>query len=190
VAVAGGQLLLSPVGGGEMQRLTFEMLADLDGALLVWKRERGLDGIVLQRMRVDAWQLYGWQSKGGHRDLAIGRRDLRTSIERYVENGAVSKLKDAYIHGILVKAQVGMFQLLTAWHEMLPGMSLLPAGLTLTTTKKAGLAKAELGKMRDRVSIDADVARVAGLPAGAAWHWLQRCLPDDLDAEACGWIAS
>jgi hypothetical protein len=205
VAVVGDQLLLSAVGGGAMQRLTPEMLADLDGTLPLGNREGGLDGLVLQRVRVDAWQLDGWQSKGGHRDLAIEGGDLRTSVDRYVEDEAVSKLKNANIHGILVKAQVAMCQLLAAWHATLPGISLLPAGLTLKTTKNAGLARAALGKMRDRMSIGADVARVAGLPAGAAWranvlaarielevhdglHWLHRCLPDDLGAETSGWI--
>jgi len=207
IAIEAGQLLVSTAaGGGAMQRLSPALLARLDGILLVWKREIGLDGVVLRRVRADAWQLYGWQSKGGHRDVSIGGGKLSTSVDKYVEDGTVGGLDDAYIHGILVKAQVGMCKLLAAWHATLPGTSLLPAGLTLTTTKKAELARSEIGKMRHRMRLNSDVARVAGLPAGAPWlpgvlearidlvvhdglEWLRRCLPDGLMIEATDWIA-
>jgi hypothetical protein len=156
--------MVSPVGSGAMEKLSVELLAELEGTLLVWKRETGLDGVVLRRIRSDRWMLHGWQSKGGQLELTIGGGKLSTSISRYVEDGTVGALDDSYLHGILVKAQVGMCQLLTAWHATLPGISLLPGGLTLTTTKKAELAKAEAGRMSNRMCIDAGVARVAGLP--------------------------
>jgi hypothetical protein len=169
ITISGDHLKVSPTGSGAMQILSVELLDELEGTLLVWKREAGLYGVVLRRIRSDRWVLYGWQSKGGQLESTIGGGQLSTSISRYVEDGTVGGLDDSYLHGILVKAQVGMCQLLTAWHATLPGISLLPGGLTLTTTKKADLAKAEVGSMSSRMSIDGGVARVAGLPQDAAW---------------------
>jgi hypothetical protein len=101
-------------------------------------------------------------------------------------------LDESCTHAILVKAQMGMGKLPAAWHATLPVTSLLPARLTLTTTKTAALARAELGRMRNCMRMDAGVARVAGLPSDAhdGLCWLRRCLPDGLPVEATSWIPS
>lgn len=96
---------------------------------------------------------------------------LATSLTQYVRTTRVSGLDDSSIHGILVKAQVGMCQLLAAWHASMAAAApaLTPASLTITTTKDARLARAELERMGGNMRIARDLATaVAGIPAASS----------------------
>jgi hypothetical protein len=182
--------------------------------MLTWLCETGLDGVVFERQAPLApggtappWLLHGWQCKGGHRTVEVTGGKLGTSVDIYTADGAVGRLDDATIHGIIVTAQVGMCQLMAAWHAAMGAhpvaarLTLLPASLLITTTKDARKAKHALAGMVP-LRLQAGVVKRVGVPAAClkpyaksspsaltrtidvqlhdGLGWLRTCLPADV----------
>jgi hypothetical protein len=128
-AVAGGAAAEPHHSQGVWVPLTPATVATVDGKLLSWTGEIGLDGVLLCRDvrpraasrgakdRADRWLLHGWQCKGGQRTVQVTGGEVGTSVKRFENDGVVEGLDDTTSHGILVKAQVGMCRLLHAWQK-------------------------------------------------------------------------
>lgn len=186
----------TPAGDGAWFPMTRAAALAVEGQMLAWQRETGLDGVLLVRENHDSaslerWLMHGWQCKGGHRVVQVTGGMMSTSIKICVNSaGKVKELDDTTSHGILVKAQVGMCQLLCAWHASMQAAAappqLVSASLTITTTKDARLARASIERGGETMRLDAAVARLrlSGLPASKAGNkWQQEWVKQALDAQ-------
>jgi len=198
---AWGALAARRLGTPDWEPLTLATVQTLDSQLLLWHRETGLDGLVLQRVSETGgdWVLRGWQCKGGHASVDITGGRLETSTAHFVTTGSVSTLNDSSLHGILVKAQVGMCKVIAAWLATFStpdGPTLLPASLTITTTKRTVRARLALRDMGGAMKLDPSVAarvspslrgrsrrvaRVLAAPIAVDLHdgtgWVRQCVP-------------
>ena len=186
VRVHEGKLqLLQPARGADAAEWAFAsptLLAAANGQLLMWLKvkETGLDGLVFARQDAVGgvarpWLLHGWQCTGGHHMVEItGGALSSTSIDNFVQRGNEGSIDDSTIHGIIVKAQVGMCQLMAAWHAAMivtvpvagDRPALLPSSLLVTTTKDARLARLSLERM-GTVCLPKALATIVGVPR--AW---------------------
>lgn len=172
-------------GDADWIQLTPANVSDVEGELLTWNGGTGLSGVafrrgscVLEPAAADgAWYLHGWQCKDGHRVAALTGGEVEAYLSRYLRTGKADDLDDSTLHGLLVKAQVGICKLLSAWHATagMPG-SLLPASLTITTTQDARLARRELERMRQHMLISKKLAEKAGVRVSGSNNWVAAVL--------------
>jgi len=203
VVTAAGSVVGAGVGTntdepGAWVPLTPVAVAALAGVLLSCSGEAGLDGVLLcpdadalephptcgaaarprPTPRSSRWRLHGWRCKGGPRIAQLSGGDMGAAVDRFTSAGSVGRLDDNTGAGMLVRAQVGMWHLLHAWHKAMeasgaaaPLPQLIPASLTITTTADATLARAALNRMGAHTTLDTKVAAAVGWPdQRTAWH--------------------
>ena len=69
----------------------------------------------------------------------------------------LTDVSDASIHGIIVKASLGFCELLQSLNKTLPDLIILPISLTVTTTKRADIAKKVMNKTNNKFLIHNDI---------------------------------
>ena len=207
VEVVHGVLCVCVPSSTVWQRLTPDLLehGGIAGQLMQWRRETGLDGLLLLRKpgpsgasvrHVPTWLLHGWQCKGGQFFVSVTGGALATSINVYVASKTVRDLDTRSSHGILVKAQVGMCKLLLAWRAAMEAAEpiernrplLVPASLLITTTKDARLACQSIGAAGGVMRINPLVAAAAGVPT-SAWARAAISAPITISVlDGVGWL--
>lgn len=135
---------------------TVATVSDLDGRFFRWSGETGLDGVKFD-WNFDNSELVvsGWQNNGGYYLSSIGGGKLQTSRKAFAKDGHVGNVNDGYIHGILVKAEVGFGKLVQALCTSFPSISKVSLGtLLITTSKNAHYAECSLEEMSCRFEVN------------------------------------
>lgn len=184
----------------EWANVTIDTIDSLCNQMLIWHGETGLDGVVFRKIvdgKKTCYKIDGWQCKGGRYNVTISGGDMQTSIKNWKEAGhQVSVLDDTTLHGILVKAQIGLCKLGNALCYSLgvgggDKKNIHVGELLITTTKLANAGARKLLANIDPMKIDKSVCNFytvntemakckfkVTLKCGVGW--VRDCLPHSL----------
>jgi hypothetical protein len=153
------------------QVVTATLMPQLKTQMLVWAKATDLDGFVLLPAGLNVWKLHGWQCKGRYHAVQITGCALATSEKTFERDGRFGAVDDGTWHWIVLKAQVATCKLMQACVGTT--ITLVPASLTITTTKDARLAHDALTKLENVMTIAQSTAERSGL---ASRYWRVTCI--------------
>ena len=132
-----------------------------------WSNEYGINGFMLRRDNDNnnQWLLYIWQCKGGSADLFIGGGDIDLHLKKYIAPNKknkynLSEIDDQQIGGILLKAQIGICQLIKAFQKSVPKIVIIPISITITTTKQISMRNHLFINNSYKMKIDPQIIKI------------------------------